>query len=33
MLKKFLTSYLWIALLTSGLVMAADQKIIPEPGT
>ena len=33
MLRKFFTSYLWIALLTTGLVMVMDQKIIPGRGT
>jgi adenylate cyclase len=33
MLRKFLVSYLWIALVVTGLVVVADQKILPEPGT
>lgn len=33
MLRKFITSYLWIALLTSIFVIFTDHKIIPEQGT
>lgn len=33
MVRKFLTSYWWIAVLAAVLAMAGDRQILPEPGT
>ncbi len=33
MVRKFITSYLWIAILVSGLVILTDQKVISREGT